>query len=474
MLKKAMSGPLRFVVYLFVISGFVCGALYYLLQEERRPEVQIATPTGDTRVEWKWSERAVADANEEFQIEQSAEGNQPLASTSTPDPWPNFNGTNHDNRSSATDLLEEWPAEGPPLRWRIRGLGNGYSSVAIVDGVLYTMGNKGKSEVLIALDAGTGEKIWSTPFARASNLAMGPGPRCTPTIFQGSVYAIGAEGDLICADAKTGDVRWKQNILTEYNASIPTWGICESILIDDDHLICTPGGSKASIACLNRNTGAPVWTAQIAGESTSYASAIRADVGGVAQYVQFLSGGTVSVRANDGQFLWRNNQSSSGTANCSSPLLSGDTIFTAAGYGAGGTLLKLTSADGKTSAELVYHTKDMKNHHGDMVIDNGFLYGSNDPGILVCLELETGNVKWQNRSVGKGAVTFADGKIYLRSEKGDMALVAASPDDYRELGRFTQPDRSKDYAWSHPVVSNDSLFLRDQGLLLCYNLKRKP
>jgi outer membrane protein assembly factor BamB len=471
MKRQLMKGPWRFLVYLFVIAAFVAGGVFLLL-DNQPPANNFAGRGAPSPPPWKRTERAISDANEDFSVERSTEGNAPLAGKGTGTVWPQFNGTRRDNRSDETGLLETWPEGGPPLSWAARGLGNGYSSVAVVDGVVYTLGNKKESEALIALDAGTGEKIWSTPFARASHAAMGEGPRGTPSVSDGYVYGMGAEGELVCLEAKTGEICWQVNILSEYGGRSPGWGICESVLIDGETLICTPGGSQATMLALDKRTGKELWKTAIEREGVSYASPIVVEIDGVRQYVQFLAQGTVSVRADDGQFLWRNTRSSSGTANCSSPLASGDLVFTASNYGTGGALLKLTSTGRNTTADLVYHTSDMKSHHGDMVIVDGLLYGSNDPGILMCLDLETGKVRWQNRSVGKGAVTYADGKIYLRGENSEIALVEATGNEYREQGRFEQPDRSALNAWSHPVVAHGRLFLRDQGLLLCYDLRR--
>lgn len=466
------NGPMRFLLYAIVIAAVVSGAVYYLSMEEQRNPRFDESPTGPPRT-WKRTERAVSDANEEFSVEHAADGNQRLAGIAVGAAWTQFNGANRDNRSEETGLLDTWPDEGPPLLWAARGLGGGYSTVAVVEGVVYTMGNKGESEAVIALDAGTGEKIWSTPIARASRVSNGDGPRSTPSYSEGLVYVLGAEGELACLHAKTGDVKWQLNILTNYGAHNLGWGICESVLIDGNKLICTPGGTKATMVALDKMTGKEIWTTSIAEEGAAYASAAIADVNGVRQYVQFLAQGTAGVRADDGTFLWKNSKSSCGTANCSSPLVIGDQVFSASNYGTGGALLKLTSEDRKTSAELVYFTSDMKSHHGDMVVVDGLLFGSNDPGILMCLELKTGKVKWQNRSVGKGAVTYADGKIILRSEISEVAMVAATGDGYRELGRFEQPDRSALNSWAHPVVAHGRLFLRDQGLLLCYDLKKE-
>ncbi|MEX2285709.1 MAG: PQQ-binding-like beta-propeller repeat protein, partial [Planctomycetaceae bacterium] len=206
-------------------------------------------------------------------------------------------------------------------------------------------------------------------------------------------------------------------------------------------------------------------------DRAGYASAVVAEIGGVRQYVQVTASGTIGVRAENGDYLWRNDSAANGTANCSSPQVAGNLVFSASDYGKGGALVKLAESDSNVTAELVYHTDDMKSHHGDMVIVDGLLYGSSGPGLLTCLELETGKVKWHNRSVGKGSVTYADGAIYLRSEQGPVALVEATGEKYHELGRFDQPERSDSSAWSHPVVAAGKLFLRDQEVLLCYELK---
>ena len=472
MFNRFMKGPWRFAAYAVVIAVAVGGMLFVLDTEAPRQQ-----PGGGggaaARPPWVYSPEAALAANENFSVERAAAGNRPLAGTGEGADWPQFNGLHRDNRSDETELLDEWPEGGPPLLWAAHGLGSGYSTVAVVKGVVYTLGNKGTSEALIALDAGTGQKIWSTPFARASHTSNGDGPRGTPAIAGDAVYGLGAEGELVCVDLRTGDLRWHRNLLTDYAAANLGWGICESVLIDGDRILCTPGGTKATIVALDKQTGKEVWKTFVRNDHACYTSPIAIDVGGVRQYVHFLSGGTVGVRADDGTFLWRNDRSANGTANCSSPLAHGDYVFSASNYGTGGALLKLTSADHSTSAELIHHSPEMKSHHGDMVIVDGLLFGSSDPGVLTCLDLVSGEVKWQNRSIGKGAVTAADGKISLRGEDKEVALIAATGDEYRELGRFEQPERSGQSAWSHPVVAHGRLFLRDQDVLLCYDV-RKP
>ncbi len=385
--------------------------------------------------------------------------------------WPQFRGPNRDNISREAGLLATWPEDGPTLAWKATGLGLGLSSVSITKGKVYTMGNRGEEEFLIALDAETGDEVWSLKTGTAYHNGYGDGPRCTPTVDGDRVFALGANGDLVCADAEKGDRVWHVNILEEFAGNNITWGISESVLIDGDHVICTPGGKNATFAALHKKNGKTVWKSVVEGQPpAAYASMIEIEVGGVKQYVNFVHTGVVGIRATDGKFLWGDQNSANGTANCASPIFYDDGIFSASGYGKGGAYVKLAASGGQVKATFAYKADQMKNHHGGMAAVSGFLYGF-DEGTLVCLELKSGKVKWQNRSVGKGALTIADGMLYLRSENGPVALAEVTPDGYNESGRFDQPDRSDKPSWPHPAVAGGKLYLRDMDTLLVYNVK---
>jgi outer membrane protein assembly factor BamB len=389
-------------------------------------------------------------------------------------PWPQFCGPDRENISADTGLLTEWPQDGPPLAWTARGVGAGYSSVSVADGVLFTMGSDGRDEFVICLSAEDGSILWKKANGKARGDGMGDGPRSTPTIDGDRVYALGANGDLSCRQIDSGEVVWQVNILKEFDSNNIGWGISESVLIDGDRLICTPGGQEATLAALDKTTGKTLWKASVPGGGpAAYSSPIVVEAGGVRQYVTFIHQGVVGVRADDGKFLWMDRNSANGTANCANILFGADHVFSSSGYGTGGALVKLTSSEGETSAELVYHTNDLKVHHGGMVLLDGYVYGS-DEGVLTCMDFLTGDIQWQNRSVGKGALTYADGHLYLRSESGPVALVQATPDEYIEKGRFNQPDRSGNASWPYPVVAGGRLYLRDQELLLAYDLKARP
>lgn len=388
--------------------------------------------------------------------------------------WTQFRGPGRTNISTETGLSKDWNQSPPKLLWTARGLGEGYSAVSLSDNLVFTLGTKANEEVVIALDVNTGEIVWTEPNGAIFKDGQGNGPRSTPTVDGTVLYALGASGDLSCMTTRDGNVEWTKNILQDFGASNIVWGISESPLIDGDKLICSPGGQGAAMVALKKQDGSTIWKAAVPGNpKAAYSSPIKVTVGGVQQYVNFTHDGIMGVEAQSGTPLWGNNRAANKTANCSAPLFfaGNNSIFYASGYGTGGALLRLTAARNRVSAQLGFFTADMKNHHGGMVVVDGFLYGSSDPGVLTCINLANGQTVWQNRSVGKGALTCADGHIYMRSEAGPLALVEVNPKAYVEKGRFNQPERSGKPAWPHPVVADGKLFLRDQDLLLCYDVK---
>jgi len=383
--------------------------------------------------------------------------------------WDQYGGPNRDGRAVDTGLLESWPEGGPRLVGSANNLGVGYSSVSVGQGRVLTMGSRGDDECVICLDEATLAERWATRIGRTRPDGMGPGPRGTPTIDGDRVFALGANGDLACLALADGRVIWGGNMLDTFGGRNITWGISESPLVDGDRVIVTPGGTATMVA-LDKRNGRAVWRAAVPGNpQAAYSSCIVVETGGVRQYVNFVHTGLVGVRADNGSVLWGDDGSANGTANCSSPLAWRDHVFSASGYGTGGALVKLAGGRAGIAATRVYQTKEMKSHHGGMVIDGDHLYGT-DEAILTCLEIATGRVVWRDRSVGKGSVAYVDGHIILRGEEGTVALVEASPRGYVEKGRFLPGNRSERPAWPHPVVSGGRLYLRDQDTLAVYAL----
>jgi outer membrane protein assembly factor BamB len=390
--------------------------------------------------------------------------------------WPGWRGPDRTDRSPETGLLKSWPKEGPKLLWKATGLGGGYSTPSIAAGRIYLLGAQGKDEYLIALDAKDGSRVWAT---RIGLEAGGkPAPRSTPTIDGSLAYVISSDGKLVCADTGSGKVRWQKDLKADFGGRSGGWAYAESPLVDGDALVCTPGGKTATVVKLNKATGELLWKAPVAGlnaakgeyTTAGYSSPVSAEIGGVRQYVQFISGGVVGVAARDGKLLWHYDHPANTTANCSTPIVRGDAVFAASAYGNGGGRADVTKDGGAFKATEAYFVKAMQNHHGGMVLVGDHVYGTGS-GTLLCVDFRSGKVAWNERSVGKGSVTYADGRLYVRGENGPVALVEATPEGYKETGRFSPPERSKEPAWPHPVVAGGRLYLRDWDVLLCYDVK---
>jgi outer membrane protein assembly factor BamB len=349
------------------------------------------------------------------------------------------------------------------------------------------MSNRGEDEVVWALSEANGEPLWATrigPAFRQKAPQGKEGPGCTPTVDGERLYVLGLGGDMACLEASDGRLLWQRNFKRDFAGRIPRWSYRESPLVDGDKVIGTPGGPDATIVALDKLTGKTIWKSVVPGSpAASYASAIVIDFAGQRQYVQFTQKSLVGVAASDGQFLWRYDRpANSNGINCSTPIYDNGLVFAASAYGTGGGLVKLHkgSAGGVQSQE-VYFTKNMQNHHGGMILLDGCLYGANggnEGGFLICLDFQTGKVHWNQRDTGqrrvpKGSVAMADHRLYYRTEDGLMLLIEPKPAQYVERGRFQPPERSSAPAWSHPVIANGKLFLRDQDVLLCYDVKAR-
>jgi outer membrane protein assembly factor BamB len=374
--------------------------------------------------------------------------------------------------SKETGLLKEWTKEGPRLLWKTTEVGAGYSTPVFVEGHIYLLGNRGDQEFVFALDAKNGKQVWSTPIGKVGKNfgPQYPGARSTPTVDGAVMYVLGSDGDLVCLEKTSGQARWKKSLRKDFGGVPGDWAYAESPLIDGEVLVCTPGGAKATLVALNKKDGEVIWRSAVpGGDKAGYASLIIAEAGGEKEYVQFVQRGVVGVDAKTGRFLWRYDKTKDIGANIPTPVFRAGYVYSC-GSRSGSGLVKLTPENGGVSAVPVYYTKTMMNSIGGAVLIGDHLYGTSNE-LLVCMEFATGKVKWEGRSVGKGAVCYADGHLYLRSEAGPVALVEATPQAYKEKGRFTQPDRSKIPAWPHPVVANGCLLLRDQELLLCYDVR---
>ena len=432
--------------------------------------------------------------------------------------WPQWQGLHRDAISQETGLLKSWPSEGPRLAWRVDDLGGGDSTPSIADGRIFGMSNRGEDEVVWALSEENGKQQWVTKLGPAYKQDMPQskeGPGCTPTVDGKLLFVMGMAGNVACLNVEDGAIVWQRDLKEDFGGTIPRWSYRESPLIDGEKMIVTPGGNMATIVALDKQTGKTLWQTKTQEEEArpeaapmreesrdepsrgegrsrgrrgfgrggprpdaAYASAIAIDFEGQRQYVQLTAKALVSVAADNGQLLWKYDRPANAMGiNCSTPIYQDGLVFAASAYGNGGGAVKLNkNDDGTIEAEEVYFTSNMQNHHGGMIVVDGCLYGANGGnggGFLACLDYQTGDVLWRERSAQKGALAMADGLLYLRTEDGTVLLVEPNKAEYVEKGRFEQPDRTDSPAWAHPVIANGKLYIRDHDLLLCYDVTAK-
>jgi outer membrane protein assembly factor BamB len=380
--------------------------------------------------------------------------------------WPQWRGPNRDGISKETGLLKQWPAEGPPLVWKATGAGRGFSSFSISNGRLITMGLRGDREFVIAFDLATGKEAWATPNGSAFQNDRGDGPRGTPTVDGDRIYALGGNGDLSALDARTGKVVWTKNVLREFGGRNIQWGISESPLVIGNKLLVNPGGTDASMVALNKSDGSVIWKSQ--SDKAGYSSAIPVQVNGGTQVVFFTSQRAVGLNLNDGKLLWEYAKPANNVANCATPVAKGNRVFISSDYGTGGGVVEI-KPDG--TAQEIWFTKDMRNHHSSSVLVSDYLYGFSS-AILTAIKFDTGEVAWKDRSVGKGSLVYADGRLYLFSERGVVGLAEATPTGYVERGRFKIEAGSIE-TWTHPIVAGGRLYLRDQDTIYAYDVRQK-
>jgi outer membrane protein assembly factor BamB len=400
--------------------------------------------------------------------------------------WPQWHGPKRDNVSTETGLLRQWGPEGPALAWQASGLGLGFSSLAITNGRIFTMGDHGAEQFIEALDAQSGTMLWKTKVGPSHEDEYG-GPRSTPTVDGALLYAVGTEGDLVCLDTATGKEVWRRSLPKDFGGRMMSdWKFSESPLVDGDRVIVTPGAREATLVALDKKTGKEVWRTATpdlgpAGrDGAAYSSVVISNGAGVKQYVQLLGRGVIGVRASDGKFLWNYNGVANQVANIATPLVQGDYVFASTGYQTGSALVKLAKSGDGVSATEVYKLdgKTFQNHHGGYVLIGQHIYGGHGHrrGAPICIDLTSGKVVWggegtKGEGTGSAAVTTADNLLYFRYEDGTMTLIEATPTGYQPKGHFKIPGVSRP-SWAHPVVLNGKLYLREDDKLLVYNVSQ--
>jgi len=402
--------------------------------------------------------------------------------------WPQWRGPQRDGVSTEVNLLQSWPPAGPPKLWVASGLGEGFSSVSIFGGRIFTMGDRHDGQYVLGLNETNGQQLWATRVGNRHDDDERGGARATPTVDNDLLFTTDTDGDVVCLETATGKERWRRSMPRDFGGRMmSSWMFSESPLVDGDRVIVTPGGRSAAIVALDRLTGKDVWRATLpafgsgGADGAGYSSIMVSNGGGVKQYVQLMGRGLVGIRAADGVFLWGYNRVANATANISTPIIKGDFVFDSTSYGAGAVLLQLVAdGAGKVKAVEKYFLdgNTLQNHHGGFVLLDGVLYGGHglNNGFPVALDMMTGKMLWdRTRGAGTGsaAVAAADGRLYYRYENGIMALVAANPKQYDLISSFKIPNATPNHpSWSHPVISDGKLYLREQDFLNVYSIKR--
>ncbi|MEE8137765.1 MAG: PQQ-binding-like beta-propeller repeat protein [Thermoanaerobaculia bacterium] len=391
----------------------------------------------------------------------------PLPPAAAPNDWPQWRGPNRDGVSRETGLLKSWPTAGPRVLWRT-SLGEGYSGISVVGSSLFTLYSDRESEYVVSLDAATGKESWRFRLDSAYRDGQGNGPRSTPTVVEGVVYALGAQGRLAALQASSGMVLWQRDLKETLDAQPPRWGVSTSPLIEGDLLILDAGGQPdASVAALDRRTGELVWS--VASDKAGYSAPVAITVDGLRQVLVFSGTQLVSVTPKDGKLLWRKSWRTAYDVNAATPIfIPPDRVFVASGYDTGGVMLRVKRQGDRATVEEVWRSRDMKNQFSSSVFVDGHIYGF-DNATLKAIDARTGEEAWRERpGLGHGSVTYADGHFYILGERGKLVLVEATPEAYREKASV-QVLRGK--CWTVPTLANGRLFVRNEKEIVALDVK---
>jgi outer membrane protein assembly factor BamB len=390
------------------------------------------------------------------------------ATASSRNYWTNFRGPRRDGKYDEAGVKTNWPASGLPVLWK-HPVGVGHASFVVADGKAYTIEQRRSQEVVAAYDINNGRELWTQKWNAEYSDSTGDGPRATPTWDQGRIYALGATGELRCLDANNGSVIWGKNILTENQAGNLQWAQSASPLIVDDKVVVLPGGSNGkSVVAYNKMTGAPVWKAL--NDTQAYVSPMLVELGGRRQIVVVSSNRVVGLAPENGKLLWSHPWETDMGINVSQPIVvDRNRFFISSGYGKGAALVELKGGGDSFTASTIWENKNMKNKFNSSVLHNGYVYGL-DEGILVCLDVNTGERKWKDGRYGYGQIILAGNHLIVTSDQGEVALVKASPDAYTEVARF---EALKGQTWNYPAIASGRLLVRNSSEMAAYDISAK-
>jgi outer membrane protein assembly factor BamB len=384
--------------------------------------------------------------------------------------YPEYRGRDRDGIARGPPLARDWTAHPPRLAWR-QPVGGGYASFAVAGSAAVTIEQRRQEEVVVCYDAATGAERWVHSYPAYFTETMGgKGPRATPTIAEGTVYALGATGMLTCLELGTGQLKWSVNIL-EDNDNV-RWGMSGSPLVYDQVVVVNPGVQRSSaegraLVAYDRTTGKPVWSGGKA--MAGYSSPMLATVGGRRQIVLLDGEGVAGYDPEHGTELWRFDWNTMNGINVAQPLvLDGDRVFITAAYGMGCVMLHVTESGGIWTPKPLWRNKNLRCKFSSPVIYKGHLYGLDDGGILACVDENSGEQKWRKGRYDEGQLLLADDLLLVLSEGGQLALVEARPDQYHELARSDALKGKK--TWNCPALAGGKAYVRNAEEMACYDL----
>ena len=382
----------------------------------------------------------------------------------TPSKWrgPNGNGVYNE-----TGLLKKWPAGGPQIIWYFDKLGTGHSSPVIDNNLIYLSGMEGTTGYIYVLTT-DGKLKWKAPYGTEFSESY-PGARSTPVIAGDLLYMYSGLGELVCMSTADGKIKWKKNILKEFDAENIRWGVTETVVVDGDIVYVTPGGKKNNVVALNRKTGSLVWSSPAKGTLSAYCTPLLINLPARKLLVTMVEGNIIGLDAANGKMLWSHPHTNKYEIHPNTPIYHDGGLFCFSGYGQGGVKLEL-SPDG-SNVKKAWFSEKLDSRMGAMVLVNGYLYGSGDTGReWRCVDWKTGAEKYADKTIAKGTVVYADGMLYCYSERGELALVEATPAGFKIAGQ-TKVELGTDQHWAHPVIGDGKLYIRHGNTLIAYKIK---
>ena len=403
----------------------------------------------------------------------AGEQHRPPASQGDQPFWPQFHGPNRDNLSGDTGLLKSWPEGGPKEVWTTKGLGFGYSSVSIAGGRIFTAGNLDDRTVVTALDL-RGKILWQVPCGKAWTKSY-EGTRGTPTIDGDRLYFESPLGEVVCLAVESGRKIWGLNILEAFHSQNTTWALAESLLIDGDRVICTPGGPQTAMVALHKMTGKPVWKSPTAaGELAGYSSPVLVELQGLRIIITMTQQALIGVDADTGNLLWRFKHVTRHDENIITPVCRDGCVFISTIFNAASVKLKIHVNGKKAEVRELWRSNNLDSQHGGVVLLGNYLYGASrtkNGAKWICLDWKTGRMAYAEKGAGRGSLTYADGMLYTLSERRKMSLVRPMPSHHEILSSFRIPDQGKGPTWAHPVVCGGWLSVRHGEYLYTYDVR---